>query len=404
MRSTNRVLTALAAVATISLVASGCSSSSDDESSASSSSATVAAANATGSQQSESQVSESQQAEFQQVLDDTRAKAGFPGVIAQVASPQGDWTGTSGTVGEDKTQTPTVTDKTRIGSLTKTMTATVLLQLVQENKVALDDTIGEYVPGMPNGDVATLLQLANMTSGIPSYTESQAVQDKYFGDPQYAWPPQELVDAVKPMPASFVPGQGWSYSNTNYVLLGMVIEKVLGQPISDVFDQRLFGPLGMSDTSFPAGSTEIGDPHLYGLTNQNQPPGQNIDSTNWNPSFAFTAGAVISTLDDLKKWGHALFTGDGVLDPATQQLRRDSIVRDIPPNTATAGYGIGIGDRDGWWGHDGDIPGYNSVLFHNYDSDTTVIVLTNSDNTFSVDGKDVFPAPAVFAGLNAVLR
>jgi D-alanyl-D-alanine carboxypeptidase len=394
MTITTRVLTAIAAVATISLVASGCSSSSD-ESSSSSSTTTTSSASSTAEP--------SQGVEFQKILDDTRAKAGFPGVIAQVASPDGTWTGTSGTVGQGKTQTPKATDKTRIGSLTKTMTATLLLQLVQEGKVSLDDTIGKYVPGVPNGDVATLLQLADMTSGIPSYTSSQAVQDKYFANPQYNWPPQELVDAVKPLPADFAPGKGWSYSNTNYVLLGMVIEQVLNQPISDVFEQRLFKPLGMSDTTFAGGSTEIGDPHLDGLTNQNQPPGQNVDSTHWNPSFAFTAGAVISTLDDLKKWGQALFTGEGVLDPATQQLRRDSIIHDIPPNTATTGYGIGIGDRNGWWGHDGDIPGYNSVLFHNYDSDTTIIVLTNSDNTFTVDGKDVFPAPAVSAGLQAAV-
>lgn len=396
MKTHNRLGSAITVMALVSLVLSGCSSSSDESAASSESTASSTTTPPTT-------VAPSEAAAFQKVLDDTRNQAGFPGVIAQVASPDGTWTGTSGTIGQGKTQAPAVTDKTRIGSLTKTMTATVLLQLVQEGKLSLDDTIGKYVPGMPNGDVATLLQLSDMTSGIPSYTKSEAIVNKFFANPEYAWPPQELVDGVKGLPADFAPGQGWEYSNTNYVLLGMVIEKVLGQPIADVFEQRLFGPLGMADTSFPGGSTEIGDPHMDGLTDQNQPPGQNVDSTRWNPSFAFTAGAVISTLDDLKKWGHALFTGEGVLDSSTQQFRRDSIIRDIPPNTATAGYGIGIGDRGGWWGHDGDIPGYNSVLFHNYDSDTTIIVLTNSDNTFTVNGKEAFPAPAVSAGLQAAL-
>ncbi|MDV7134657.1 serine hydrolase domain-containing protein [Williamsia muralis] len=395
MKTHNRLGSAITVMALVSLVLSGCSSSSDESAASSESTASTTTPTTT--------VDPAEAAAFQKVLDDTRNHAGFPGVIAQVASPDGTWTGTSGTIGQGKTQAPAVTDKTRIGSLTKTMTATVLLQLVQEGKLSLDDTIGKYVPGMPNGDVATLLQLSDMTSGIPSYTKSDAIVNKFFANPEYAWPPQELVDGVKGLPADFAPGQGWEYSNTNYVLLGMVIEKVLGQPIADVFEQRLFGPLGMADTSFPGGSTEIGDPHMDGLTDQNQPPGQNVDSTRWNPSFAFTAGAVISTLDDLKKWGHALFTGEGVLDSSTQQFRRDSIIRDIPPNTATAGYGIGIGDRGGWWGHDGDIPGYNSVLFHNYDSDTTIIVLTNSDNTFTVNGKEAFPAPAVSAGLQAAL-
>ncbi|MGW0173093.1 serine hydrolase domain-containing protein [Rhodococcus sp. NPDC003322] len=387
MSSRFRIVPALTAALAISLAASGCSSSSESAVSTTST-ATFAAATTTT---------------FQQVLDETRAQAGFPGVIAQVSSPDGTWTGTSGTVGAGKTGGLTPSDKTRIGSLTKTMTATVLLQLMEEGKLSLDDPIGKYVPGMPNGDVATLRQLADMTSGIPNYTESKPVVEKFFADPQYAWPPGELTDAVKPMPADFAPGQGWEYSNTNYVLLGMVIEQILGRPIGEVFEDRLFEPLGMSDTSFPGGSTDIGDPHLDGLTNQNQAPGQTVDSTHWNPSFAFTAGAVISTLADLEKWGHALFTGDGILDPATQQLRRDSIIHDIPPNTASTGYGIGIGDRNGWWGHDGDIPGYNSVLFHNYDSDTTIIVLTNSDDTYEVDGKQVYPAPGVFAGLQAAL-
>ncbi|MCC8928996.1 serine hydrolase [Rhodococcus sp. I2R] len=381
MNLASRLLSVIAAVTAVSLVASGCS---QTEEPAPSTSPTIEASEAEA---------------FQGVLDDSRAAAGFPGVIAQVATPAGTWTGTSGTVGAGRSEPPTSSDLTRIGSLTKTMTATVLLQLVEEGTLSLDETIGTYVPGVPNGDNATLLQLADMTSGIPSYTASDAVVSKYFADPEYAWPPQELVDAVKPLPADFAPGEGWAYSNTNYVLLGMVIEQVLDQPIDAVFEERLFEPLGMSDTSFPGGSTEIGDPHLDGSTDQNQPPGQSVDSTNWNPSFAFTAGAVISTLDDLTKWAHALFTGEGVLDAATQQLRRDSIIHDIPPMTATVGYGIGIGDRNGWWGHDGDIPGYNSNLSHNYDLDTTVIVLTNSDNTFEVDGKDAFPAPAVAEGL-----
>ena len=383
MNLASRLLSVIATVTAVSLVAAGCSQTEEP-----------------ASEPPTSQTIEASEAEaFQTVLDDSRAAAGFPGVIAQVATPAGTWTGTSGTAGAGRSEPPTSSDLTRIGSLTKTMTATVLLQLVEEGTLSLDETIGTYVPGVPNGDNATLLQLADMTSGIPSYTASDAVVSKYFADPEYAWSPQELVDAVKPLPADFAPGEGWAYSNTNYVLLGMVIEQVLDQPIDAVFDERLFEPLGMSDTSFPGGSTEIGDPHLDGSTDQNQPPGQSVDSTNWNPSFAFTAGAVISTLDDLTKWAHALFTGEGVLDAATQQLRRDSIIHDIPPMTATVGYGIGIGDRNGWWGHDGDIPGYNSNLSHNYDLDTTVIVLTNSDNTFEVDGKDQFPAPAVAEGL-----
>ena len=180
----------------------------------------------------------------------------------------------------------------------------------------------------------------------------------------------------------------------------MVIEKVTGKPIADVFQERIFGPLGMTQTSFPTATTDIPAPNLFGVTDQGQPTGHTTDATHWNPSEAFTAGEIISTVDDLKKWGDALFTGTGILTPETQQLRRDSIIRDIPPNTPTAGYGIGIGDRDGWWGHDGDIPGYTTVLFHNYDNQTTIIVAVNSD--IDVPG-GAAPAPAVFAALAKAL-
>jgi len=319
-----------------------------------------------------------------------------------VISPDGTWVGTSGTAAAGTDRPLTVTDRTRIGSLTKTMTATVLLQLVQEHTLSLDDTIGKYVPGMPNGNTATLRQLANMTSGIPSYTGNEQWKKQVFADPEKQWTPQQLVDFEVGAPADFAPGKGWAYSNTNYVLLGMVIQKVTGEPIATVFQKRLFGPLGMTHTSFPAGTNAIPSPHLNGVSSQGQAKGKSVDATAFSPSIAFTAGEVISTLGDLTKWGDALFTGKGILKPATEKLRRDSIVRDIPPNTATAGYGIGIGDRDGWWGHSGDIPGYTTSLFHNDTMHTTVIVIVNSDVPF--DSADTPPATAVFAALTAALN
>jgi D-alanyl-D-alanine carboxypeptidase len=342
------------------------------------------------------------QASFQQVLDNTRATAGFPGVIALVRSPQGTWIGTSGTTGEGLDGAPTPTDHTRVGSLTKTMTATVILQLAEEGKLDLSDPIGSFVPGMPNGDTATIQQLAEMTSGIAPYTTSDAFQAQLFADPLKVWTPQELVAFEQGQPAEFAPGEGWQYSNTNYVLLGMVIEQVTGQSITDVFQERLFGPLGMTDTSFPGSSNAIADPHLRGVTEQGQDDGVTADATDWNPSEAYTAGEVISTLEDLETWAHALFTGEGILEPETQQMRRDSINRTIAPNSATAGYGFGIGDMGGWWGHDGQIPGYTTAVMHNYDLDTTIIVLVNSDIPLPGE-KGPEPAPAVQKALAQAL-
>jgi D-alanyl-D-alanine carboxypeptidase len=339
-------------------------------------------------------------AALQAVLDDTRDEVGFPGVVARVVTPDGVWTGASGTSAPDGDAAPEADDHTRVGSLTKTMTATILLQLVGEGLVSLDDAISQYVPDSPNG-TATLRQLADMTSGIPSYSLDPTWSTAYFGDPSFVFTAQQLLDYAKQLPLDGAPGEVWKYSNTNYVLLGMVIEQVLEQPLGDVFEERIFAPLGMDDSVYPAGSAAISEPHLVGITAQGQPAGETADATDWNPSFGNAAGEVISTLDDLTLWAHALFTGEDVLTAELQQLRRDSILSSPPPNNDQGGYGIGWGQRpDGYWGHSGTIPGFTTSVFHSYDDETTIVVVVNSDVELA---SGEVPAPAVFEALAAAL-
>lgn len=339
-------------------------------------------------------------AALQAALDDTRDEGGFPGVVARVVTADGVWTGASGTSAPGGDAAPEPDDHTRVGSLTKTITATILLQLVGEGLVSLEDPISQYVADSPNG-TATLRQLADMTSGIPSYSLDPTWQAAYFGDPSAVFTTQQLLDYAKELPPAGAPGEVWQYSNTNYVLLGMVIEDVLGQPLEEVYEERIFEPLGMDDSVFPASSAAIAEPHLVGITAQNQPAGQTVDATDWNPSFTKAAGEVISTLDDLTLWAHALFTGEDVLTPELQQLRRDSILSSPLPNDAQSGYGIGWGKRpDGYWGHSGTIPGFTTSLFHSYDDETTIIVVVNSDVPLA---SGEVPAPAVFEALAAAL-
>jgi D-alanyl-D-alanine carboxypeptidase len=326
------------------------------------------------------------QEQLQAAVDQARGEQIAPGAIVLVESPDGTFTLTSGTVGEGSTVAPGEDDRTRIGSLTKTMTATILLQLVEDGLLELDDLVSEhldpaFLAGLPYAATVTLRDLAHMTSGIAPYSLSDAFQAQLFADPSAVWTPEQLVDFARPLPAwAPLDTTGWQYSNTNYILLGMVIEQVTQAPLAQVFHDRLFGPLGMTDSSFPEPAVDtMAAPFLSGVTAQGQPEGTTTDATKWNPSEAWAAGGVVSTLADLAKWGHALFTGEGVLDPATQQLRRDSILHSPPPLSAASGYGIGIGESHGWWGHDGQIPGYTSSLQHDYGTDTTVIVLTNSD-------------------------
>ncbi|MFH8252715.1 serine hydrolase domain-containing protein [Microbacterium sp. B2969] len=371
-----------ASVAAIVLVLAGCSTSASEPEPTPSETARVLPAETA--------------AALQAVLDAAPIGDKLPGVIARVITPEGRWTGSVGTVSPDDDSAPAATDHTRIGSLTKTMTATILLQLVGEGLVSLDDPISKYVPDSPNG-AATLRQLADMTSGIPSYSTDKDWQNAYFGDPSTVFTAQQLLDYAKTLPLDGAPGETWVYSNTNYILLGMVIEKVLSKPIAEVFSERIFEPLGMHDTVYPDGSPDMDDPRLSGVTVQGQPAGTIADATDWNPSFGNTAGEVISTLDDLELWAHALFTGEGVLSPELQQMRRDSILTSPPPNDATSGYGIGWGEMaDGWWGHSGTIPGYTTSVFHSYDEDATIIVVTSSDIEFDGGG---LPAPTLYEQL-----
>ncbi|TKV62318.1 beta-lactamase family protein [Nakamurella flava] len=302
------------------------------------------------------------------------ALAAAPGAIIGVRTPQGTWTAAYG-LADPAAGTPmAVGMHTRIASLTKMYTGTLLLQLVQEGKVSLDDTIGEYVPGIPNGDRITLRQIGDMTSGIASYTASETFVQQFLSDPAAVHTPDELLAIGVAGSPLFEPGTGFNYSNTNTVLLGMVIEKVTGQDIATVLQERILTPLHLDETTWPGDSAAIPEPYARGFTllAPTATPDAPVDSTDWNPSWGWTAGELISTTPDLLTMGRALGTGQGMLDPATQTLRLTSF-------PGASGYGFQMGCGNGWVGHTGDIAGYNTSLFYDTATDTTVSVQTNSD-------------------------
>ncbi|MGN6127241.1 MAG: serine hydrolase domain-containing protein, partial [Humibacter sp.] len=226
---------------------------------------------------------------------------------------------------------------------------------------------------IPNGDKITLTQLANMTSGIASYTMNEKLLEKYFADPTAVYSPEEVVKAATEISPLYAPGESFNYTNTNTVLLGMVIEKVTGQTFAEELQKRIIGPLHLTNTSWPGDSAAIPEPYAHGFTlNGNEAtPDAPADSTEWNPSWSFTAGEIISDIDDLLTVGRALGTGQGLVDAKTQQLRLTSF--------ADIGYGFGMSCSNGWVGHTGDLSGYNTSLYYDTATDTTVAVQTNSD-------------------------
>jgi D-alanyl-D-alanine carboxypeptidase len=315
---------------------------------------------------------------LQATMEATRQELGFPGAIAGVWTPAGAWIGTTGTNGPDSSEPPTVADHTRIGSLTKTFTVMALLQLVDQGLVSLDDVIGTYVPNVPNANTATLRDLASMTSGIPSYSDEEFVA-VWGADPNMVFTPEQLVDFVADAPASFPAGTQMEYSNTNTVLLGMVIEQVTDIPVAEVFEQNLLTPLNMTQTSFPDSSPDLPEPRLAGISEQTEPWGEVKNATFWNPSWTFTAGGMVSTLEDVRTWTVALGTGGGLISEELQQQRMDSVSSTVSPNTPELGYAMGFFNASGWWGHNGSIPGFTTYAVYNAESETSVVVFVNSD-------------------------
>ncbi|WP_214466464.1 serine hydrolase domain-containing protein [Microbacterium flavescens] len=309
-----------------------------------------------------------------------------PGAVMAIRTPDGTWAATIGHQNWDETMPMTADVRQRVGSVTKTFTITALLQLAERGELSLDDPIEMYVPGMPNGE-ATLYELAAMRSGIPSYTFDESFQDTLFGDPNYVWTPQQLVDLVKGTEPMYPPGAQTFYSNTNTVLLGMVIEQVAGAPIEDVMRAQIIDPLGLSATVFPADAA-FPEPHAQGYTTQGTDDNIPVDATDWNPSWGWSAGAMISDLDDLLVWGEALATGEGILSSEWQATRLDSFDFDVPvylgpdqnaPQTPARAYGLGLGLALGWYGHTGELPGFNTVVQHHAESGTTLVVMVDSD-------------------------
>jgi D-alanyl-D-alanine carboxypeptidase len=297
-----------------------------------------------------------------------------PGAIVGIWSPDGDFVRAFG-VADKTTGAPMETDfYSRIGSETKTFTVTAVLQLADQNKLGIDDPIDKYVDGVPAGDKITLRQLARMQSGLFNYSANPAFQQQMLGDPRQPFTPQQLLSFAFDQPSEFAPGESFQYCNTNTVLLGLVVEKVSGQPLPDYIRDHILTPLGMSHTSFPT-TNAFPEPHAQGYTVQTL-DGKEAVATDWDPSWGWAAGAMISTLEDMRTWAPALATGE-LLTPQMQEQRLQTVAAPgLPPQD---GYGLGIFNLGGWIGHNGSLPGYQTVAVYLPEKQTTMVILLNTD-------------------------
>jgi D-alanyl-D-alanine carboxypeptidase len=318
-----------------------------------------------------------------------------PGAVVLVSSPEGEWLQAFGTRTVDGGDAVTTDDSFRVGSITKTMTGTIVLQLAQEGKLELDDPVSKYWPGIPNGDTITIADLLEMRSGLKSYTHLLSINQLMDEDPARTWTSEELVQLGVAEPAD-PPGAAYEYSNTNTVLAGLIAEKVAGEDIVTLFNDRIFGPLGMKHTVMPPiTSSALPDPHPHGymygtavstLNDSALPADQQEaaragtlkpnDYTNLNPSWAGMAGAVSSTAGDMGIYIKALATG-GLLNASFQKQRLDSIQPIDPTQPQGAGYGLAIASLGPLLGHTGSLPGFQAFAGHDPQRDLTVVVLAN---------------------------
>lgn len=310
------------------------------------------------------------------------AGADDPGVVLLVSTSDGTQIAARGLADLEAGIPVKTSDRFRIGSITKTFVATIVLQLAEEEALALDDAMADYLPAevaenIEYGDEITIRQLMNMTSGIPDYLESEAFYEVIANTPDYPWTAAETVTYAYDLEAYFPPGEGYAYSNTNYNLLQMIIESVTGSTLAQELQVRIFKPLGMDDSVLESPAA-LGQGIAHGYADWDG-DGVLDDVTFVNEGNGLGDGGIISTADDLAIFARALFKGE-LLDPDSM-----SEMMDFVADGEGGLYGLGVamyeGDFGTELGHSGATAGFQSNMVYLPESDVVVVVLTNNFNS-----------------------
>ncbi|MGW1913994.1 serine hydrolase domain-containing protein [Streptomyces sp. NPDC002076] len=315
-------------------------------------------------------------------------ESGFTGVTMRVHDERGEWAGSAGRRQLGESAKPPADGHVRIGSNTKTFTATVMLQLAAEDTIGLDDPVADCLPEFgldPRVTVRMLLQhtsgLFNFTGeyyddgtfapGIPATTAGREWVDNRFKTYQ----PEELARLASSRPARFEPGTDWSYSNTNYVLAGLLVEKVTGHSLAEEMQRLILGPLGLSGTVLPGTGPEIPEPHAHAYYRYEEDGEQKtVDVTRQNPSWISTGGDMISTTRDLHTFISALMSGRLLPAPLLAEMCKPH---------PKAGYGLGVfvqdaGDNGGTViTHNGGMAGHAALMYSTPDGSKTLTAALN---------------------------
>lgn len=327
-------------------------------------------------------------AKYQELVDDVRATVESKGAQLAVSTSEcGIVVRASGqsTDAEPLTESQVL----RVGSLTKTFVAATTLDLVQKGELTLEATIDTYAfaSTFPKASEITIRHLLDHTSGLPGYTSATAFVDAYKNNPGKVWATQDLVglavevanEAETDMDPTndIIPGTTWHYSNTNYLLLGRIIEDVTGDKLSAAIRARMIDEAKLDNTTFDGEEEIKGDlAHGYDMTG-------NDVTTKYHPSGAWAAGAMVSNVKDLVIWAEQLYT-QSLIEPA---LRSDMLTATKVSNDLAEGLGYGLGAfifkapiaSKTVVGHSGDFDGYHAIMFHVDGEDVTFAVIINQD-------------------------
>ncbi|HEY2060672.1 MAG TPA: serine hydrolase domain-containing protein [Amycolatopsis sp.] len=322
---------------------------------------------------------------------DAATAAGIPGMAA--AAP--DWRGSSGRLDLDRPGKPDPSGQFRVGSVSKTFTATLVLQLVTEHRLSLDDVVQQRLPGLlPYPQPITVHELLQHTAGVPrdlplAYTwatlpELDTERFEHFD-------PAESVRLSTTQPLLFAPGTGWSYSNTGFNILGLLVEKVTGKPLARVLDERIARPLGLHSTFLPGDFPFLPRPAAHGYEQAYPLPHPITDMTTYNYSRYLGAGQLVSSGPDVNHFLAALLGGR--LLPAAQLAEMQTTVPAVDtPTGVNQGYAYGLGlmrfdltpicgTPITLWGHAGDVAGYNTLAFKDAASPRQITTVATLDIT-----------------------
>ncbi len=336
-------------------------------------------------------VREDQAQRVQQLLDRKIAEYDIPGAVMAVMKRSGKaQVFVSGVASLSDNRPLTRKDKFRVGSNTKTFTAMTILQLAQEGRLSLDDSLAKWLPGiMPKydnvSDKITIRHMLQHTSGIFSFTEDDNWVNNFLTNTYYRYEPDNLLSIANNHAPYDPPGVSFHYSNTNYVLLGLIIQKVTNRKFEQEIRRRFIEPLGLSDTVVPL----MGLPTMSGRSSNGHDSmdGYWFDYTAMDPSSTWSSGNMVSTAEDLAKW--VLHLGRGNL--LNEYYRNEQRKFVNMPKYTNLKYGLGIiFEADyGLLGHQGGIVGYSTQMYYVEDEDAALVFLynvtfPNTINNFSV--------------------